>query len=35
LLAGVTKAVLETALQTELSEHLGYEWRIVPLDLGV
>jgi putative transposase len=25
LLAGVTKAVLETALQTELSEHLGYE----------
>jgi hypothetical protein len=25
LLAGVTKAVLETALQTELAQHLGYE----------
>jgi putative transposase len=25
LLAGVTKAVLETALQAELSQHLGYE----------
>jgi putative transposase len=25
LLAGITKAVLETALQTELSDHLGYE----------
>lgn len=25
LLAGVTKAVLEAALQTELTEHLGYE----------
>ncbi len=25
LLAGITKAVLETALQTELSEHLGYD----------
>lgn len=25
LLAGITKAVLETALETELSEHLGYE----------
>jgi transposase-like protein len=25
LLAGITKAVLETALQTELAEHLGYE----------
>lgn len=25
LLAGITKAVLETALQTELAEHLGYQ----------
>jgi transposase-like protein len=30
LLAGITKAVLETALQTELADHLGYEHGEVP-----
>jgi transposase-like protein len=31
LLAGITKAVLETALQTELAEHLGYDRGDAPL----
>ena len=31
LLAGITKAVLETALATELAEHLGYEPGEAPL----
>jgi transposase-like protein len=36
LLAGVTKAVLETALQAEMTEHLGYEHGDHPAaDLGL
>ena len=34
LLADVTKAVLEAALQTELTEHLGYEHGDAPAEAG-